>query len=524
LFEHSSSGQLSISEDFERLEVVKSIAKGELVTPSLDALKTNALELTLWSPFVLSISCDENDSTDLDSRALSYDEFLDAIQRDIEFEFDSCIIRLTCYKDPATLATPVFSLNAFVKYLNGLNYKELLVLLWSKFKPNLYLAFELAEDFATEFGTGSIFFLKGRKHPSTEETATLQSLRNDRFNSIRNVCHFENAAECQFIPDDFKLTHSDNCPDSVTDMLEKLCGITSIISLFDISRLVDVGIEYKLNGYKSISGTLMARNLHQGSMSEYYKIYNWCYGGGNLSDKIGLTRNLVSIHLVSSDTLELRGNPFDSVRSAFDLYLKQNIKQYIELRGKISDQLVDQTNKATKIAEEFAGSYKKSILAVVSFFASMIIAKIFSTKELHGTFTKEASIIAFAFLAISVAYFILSYVEFNKEKERFIRNYQNLQSRFTDLLVQEDIQRILDGDKVHNDDLAYMNSKIKRFSWLWGLTITIMTLTVLTLSDTYNFHSIWKSDKPPARANSAGHTPRSSPLIPEQASKGKTNQ
>lgn len=495
LFELSGTLPLVVKEDFERLEAVGTIAEGKLVLPEKSILEAASNELLKWSHFTLSITCDEHESVDLDSSLLLYVDFLEAIQSAITFGYTSCKITLTCHKGLETSPCPVFNLNEFVDYLNNLNHKQLLLLLWRKFKPNNYLAFEVVEDFSNEFSTGSIFFLRNRKQPTTDELATLQTSRTERFNSIRNICHFESAAECQFIPEDFKFIVDDNCSELLKNIFERLCGIVSIISLFDITRLVDEGVEFKLNGYKSISGVLSGDKLHKASISEYYKIYNWVYGGGNLSDKIGLTRNLVSIHLASPETLELRGNPFDSVRSAFDLYLKQNIKQYIELRGKISDQLVDQNNKATKIAEEFAGSYKKSVLAVVSFFASIIIAKVFTTKELHGTFTKEASLIAFAFLAISALYFILSYVEFNKEEERFIRNYQNLKSRFTDLLVQEDIDRILDDNKIHKDDVAYMNSKIKRFSILWISTLLIMVLAVLALSDTYNYSWIWQGVK-----------------------------
>lgn len=492
LFESSASLTLTVKEDLERLEAEGPVAANNLIIPIVSLLEECTLELQKVSGFRLSITCDGNDSVDLDSNALDYADFLSSIQRGIDLHFVTCIVKLICYKDSNSSSIPIFNLTEIIKYLNSLNYKQLLLLLWRKFETGNYLAFELVENFASDFGTGSIFFLKDRKYPNHEETATLQSLRIDRFNSIRNVSYFENVAECQFIPDDFSLIHEINCPDSVKMLLNCLCGLFSIVSLFDITRLVDEGIEFKLNGYKSISGTLSANRMHVASISEYYKIYNWVYYGGNLSDKIGLTRNLVSIHLISPENLELRGNPYDSVRSAFDLYLKQNIKQYIELRSKISDQLIDQTNKATKIAEEFAGGYKNSILAVVSFFASVIIAKVFSTKELHGIFTKEASIILFAFLILSAAYFLLSYIEFGKEKNRFVKNYQNLQSRFADLLVKEDIDRILDQDKIHKDDLAYMDSKIFRFSLMWSSTLIIMLLAVLLLSDTYNFYNIGK--------------------------------
>lgn len=42
---------------------------------------------------------------------------------------------------------------------------------------------------------------------------------------------------------------------------------------------------------------------------------NWCYNEGNLIDKIGITRNILSLHLESINNLTLGGNPLFSILS-----------------------------------------------------------------------------------------------------------------------------------------------------------------------------------------------------------------
>lgn len=490
LFEFTASESVWVYEDFNRFEFKTKVAN--FVCPKLAELNDNVNDLLQYSDFRINVFCNDNEPLSLmaTSNNINSSEFLDELNEELDYGFEKCVFEIICDKLGVREAIPVFSLDSFTDYVVKLKSQEQLQIFWRKFAVNGYLAFEILASNGSEFGTDSIFFLKNRSSLTVEEKATVAQMRVGRFSSIRSVCHFESANECQFIPDDFKITKSQDCSVALLDLFSRLCNLISLISLFDITRLTSDGLEYKLNGYKSVSDKVVTDKLHSESGDVYYQISDWVYRSGNLSDKIGLTRNLLSIHLISTETLELKGNPFDSIRSSFEIYLKQNIKQYIELRSKISDQIVDQTNKATKIAEEFAGSYKKSIMAFVSFFASIIIAKVFTTKQLNGAFTREATGIAFAFLAIATIYFIASYVEFDAEKKRFIKNYQNLKSRFRDLLVEEDINKIVDNDQIHRDDLMYMKYKVRRFSWLWTSTILIMLITLLSLSDTYNFATL----------------------------------
>ena len=38
-------------------------------------------------------------------------------------------------------------------------------------------------------------------------------------------------------------------------------------------------------------------------IEEYFEIYKWVYNGGNLNDKIGLARNIISLHFLKKGEL-----------------------------------------------------------------------------------------------------------------------------------------------------------------------------------------------------------------------------
>ena len=519
LFGFADGGMGKVHEDFDRLE--SRGTTGEVVCPPQVALERAAQQLQNWGTFRFGITCGEGESRDFYSEQGNFNQFLDELQADISYGgFDASSFHFVFIKPARREATPVFHLESFVAYLAALKCTEQLKLLWSRFEPRNLLVFELVEDRLSEFGTSTIFFLKGRSALTEAEVASAERARKNRhdsksrFDAIRSVCHFESASICRFIPEDFRLGNRAECPAYLLTFLDRLGSLHNIISLFDITRLTDTGLEYKLNGYKAVTGEIAAGQLTEDTNQQYALVYDWVYEGGNLSDKIGLARNLLSIHLVSPQQLELVGSPFEAIRSAFELYLKQNIKQYIEIRGKVSDQLIDHSNKAGKIAEEFAGSYKKSIMAFVSFFASVIIAKVLTSKNFTHIFTRESTILSFFFLLIAAVYFGASYLEFGSERKRFKESYDNLKNRFKDLLTEGDIDRIMDNDRTHRSDLAYMKTKVRRFSIVWAITLLALLNVVLLLSDTYNYTSVgqWFSRPPqPVQAKQVVPTKKEAP-------------
>jgi hypothetical protein len=268
--------------------------------------------------------------------------------------------------------------------------------------------------------------------------------------------------------------------------------------LFDITSLNENRLEYKINGYKSIKGVIDVKAIPSQGVEEYFSIYQWVYSGGNLNDKIGLARNIISLHFEKAGEVALKGSPFQSIQSSYKVYEKQNIKQYIEIRNKISDQLLDFNNRANKIIESFASGFQKSALALVTFYFSAIAIKVLGQGQFLNVFTLDATLLAIAFLAGSLVYYFVSRWEVIQQRERFVKSYTNLKDRYTDLLDALDIQRILNSDKEFNADLNFIDSKLRAYSRMWWIFLLILFLATITLFLTYNLSQlldtpIWKA-------------------------------
>jgi hypothetical protein len=139
----------------------------------------------------------------------------------------------------------------------------------------------------------------------------------------------------------------------------------------------------------------------------------------------------------------LRGETLASIQSGFKVYEKQNIKQYIEIRNKISDQLLDFNNRANKVIETFAGGFQKSALALITFYFSAIAIKVFGKGDFENVFSPDITLLSITFIVGSFLYFLIARWEVIAQRKRFVNSYTNLKARYTDILVSADIDRIL---------------------------------------------------------------------------------
>lgn len=305
-------------------------------------------------------------------------------------------------------------------------------------------------------------------------------IREKRFNNIIANNHSSFFGKLKVLPEDFIFEGDGSFTSSVKEHIDKVAKILIVSTIFDITDLSENVFYYKLNGYKSISHTEKVEDISTKNLEDFYNIYQWIYTGGNIVDKIGLARNIISLHLNDNSSLELNGNVFESLKSSFKIYEKQNIKQYIEVRNKMSDQLIDYGKRVVTITDNFAGGFQKSALALVTFFSSLIVTKVLAAPKNSADFVFYSTLITGVFIIVTVLYMVVSRMELLQQEERFKKSYQDFKKRYTDLLTDEDIERIVNKDEEHKADVAFIKTKLNWYTNLWiGVLCTISLATII---------------------------------------------
>lgn len=304
-------------------------------------------------------------------------------------------------------------------------------------------------------------------------------IREKRFNNIIANNHSSFFGKLKVLPEDFIFDGDEAFTAKVKEGIDRLAKVLVISAIFDITDLTNNLFYYKLNGYKSISHTENIDDITTNNLDDFYNIYQWIYNGGNIIDKIGLARNIISLHLKDGSSLELSGNVFESLKSSFKIYEKQNIKQYIEVRNKMSDQLLDYSKRVITITDNFASGFQKSALALVTFFSSLIVTKVLAAPKNNADFIFYSTLITGVFIGVTLLYMIVSRMELIQQKNRFKKSYKDFKKRYTDLLTDEDIERIVNNDEEHKADLAFITTKLRWYTNLWIGVLCLISLSTL---------------------------------------------
>lgn len=467
----------------ENVDKVVLSTKADISLPSVSDFKQALSFLNDRDRIFISLQIGENDAITYTNDPDTFIEDCASALKIRDIEPISFSIKIEKRKKENKIS--IYSLDSFVEYLNSLQILDV----FSVFKDicnstSGFVFFELQNKKQLCFYTKTIQFAS---REDGIKVLDITEIRNTRREEIKNICHTNLINKYAFLPEDFhEISNSEHKELSL--IFKRLSLLTSISYLFDIVQIDNMCIYYKLNGYKAINGHVNLQDLDITSEGEYYKIYEWGYCDGNIVDKVGLARNIVSLHLSQFDNIVLGGNPFYSILSSFEIYRKQNIKQYIEIRNKISDNLLDFKNKADKIVEDFASDFKKSLFTFVSFFASVIIIQVLRNGNFIGVFTIDVTILSITFLLIMILILFASNWEIQTQKKRYNKTYQNMKDRYQDLLNEDDIRRILNNDKDYNANIGFIERKRKMISYLWcgSVVVLFISISVLYLINKYS--------------------------------------
>ena len=85
-----------------------------------------------------------------------------------------------------------------------------------------------------------------------------------------------------------------------------------------------------------------------------------------------MARNIISIDFRNSLN-NIDDKTLASIKSNYNIYLKENVDRYIELKNQITNNILDLSMKSRDIIAEFSSNFKNAFMANLSFIFSMFI-------------------------------------------------------------------------------------------------------------------------------------------------------
>ena len=314
----------------------------------------------------------------------------------------------------------VYCPDIFAKYLKDYNLKDFLSLFNDICGKYHNICFEYQEGTISLIGFSLAFVSKG--HVAVFRPKPI--LNTDVITQGKYLCCndliFDN-----LLPTDFELSGTDSNDDELLPLFKNAALLYSLCFLFDFISIRGNKLEYKLNGYKTITGHISVDSVENSkvdtdSWAKYLEIFKWQYNSGNLTDKSAIARNIISLNIVDETKLSLREGAFDAISSNYRIYEKENVKQYIEIRNNVSNQLRDYQKYIITIYDDFEGSFKKLFFSFLTFaFTTAIIRVLAKNMEDNVLVPDTIILLLLGFCLVSFIYYFYARWERDKKVKLF---------------------------------------------------------------------------------------------------------
>lgn len=452
-----------IQETFDTLSLstTLSVPMSEFIPKLFDELKT----LSSRDDFELFFDVCGNHIKILDCSADSLRKLQGHIaDNSDESEYE---IELKIRKNQIESTFSIYFLDKFSEYLEEESLLNLIRTISEHFSHNLKF-----EVFSTidSFGSDSIKFFQAQEFSQTNGTFS-ELNRADKLELLSENSSTSNI-NINVLPSDFYLLYNSSYH-KINEFFHKACATLSLIFISNSSELKNTDLlSYKINGYKTVT----CDGVTVTSLSEIYKllfkIYAWAYEGGNSSDKIGLVRNVLSIHLDSNGNIKFDIKAWEAIKSNYQIYLKGNIQSYLEVKNKIGEFVIESTSKTYVMADEILDSLKNNILILLTFLLSAVVV---------DGFKDNGQIIIFSnrYLAIVIILTLISSLWLLMTKNELVNRFDSasdtikeiLRLNYNKILMESEIDECVDPVIIKNKN--YLNNQIKRYSFWWATILTV---------------------------------------------------
>ena len=169
--------------------------------------------------------------------------------------------------------------------------------------------------------------------------------------------------------------------------------------------------------------------------------------------------------------MELDDTVIASIQSNYKLYLKNNVKEYLELKNKVAEFINNTLAKTGEYATALLDKFKSNLIAIFGFLFSVILANIVSDQPLDNIFTRQITVLMESVVLGSFVYLCICYGQFRFEVKKVYESYEYLKANYESILTVEDIREIFNNDKM----LTTMKETIKR-SEIFFVSVWIISL------------------------------------------------
>lgn len=415
----------------------------------------------------------ENEDSFIIHRHTLEEEYSAFIEEILEDEIIS--VKIEINKSMSAGHFSIYRFHKFAEDIISLSTEEILKV-FSMFlnEAQTNIVFELFDN-NNIFYTKTMFFL-----PMENSEIICSFNRKQRLLECRDTSCFYNQDAYELLPDDFKIEvgYEGNPFKEIFLKMETVLAASLIAS----NAMIQEGqMKLQIMGQRSVEYTCRLDKVNGNPV--LYKIYDWIYSGASFIDKAIIARNIICLHCKYEPLLSLDVKVLSSIQSNYNLYLKDNVAQYLELKNKVAEFISDIVSRTGEYATELLDKFKANMIAVFGFLFSVVIADIVSDQPLDNIFTKDITVIMELILAGSVVYLFICYGQSKYQIKKVYDSYENLKKIYDGILTEDDICECFQNDYLIQNMKKTISRSEKIYLFIWSAFLVVLLVIVESISE-----------------------------------------
>lgn len=447
--------------------------KDEIVrlTALLPARDTVALSLKIAKPIF--------QSTDI---AHDVDKIIETLS-DTLYQDEEIEIKLQIDKKLDVGQKSVYDYQVYCEYLGNLNLHDFL----NEYSHQLHqgiLTFEVFDEGQREWATQTCLV---RSYRSEAQPTAIKAEERIEINKMRErLCHSENTYG-SLVPKDFIITSGLVAEDKLQDVFQRVALMFILMHLYDYSSLLATEYRFKLCGYKTHAGIIATNKVSElpfkiKDYNDLYLIYKWCYEYGQRDEKIAIARNVVSLNMVFENgkppKFEIEENVYETVRSNYDFFERDHIRQYVDLHSKLNETILGLEDKMIVCVNKFIQEFKTGLFVIATFMTSSIILRFLGKAQNFTPIIKGFSLALIIIYALSFSY---TYWETNKAIGQYSDKFDAVKRRYKGILSPQEKLELFGDEKLypHGKGIKFAQQRLKNYAKAWIAMAVVLAVVVL---------------------------------------------
>ena len=440
--------------DHFEMKLVRCLTSSEAIEKTNSIVEALA-ELPSRDKFALTVGISGDDLTISDSSERGrVEEHISSHHEDGE----SIDFQIEVLKDVAQQRLSVYSLTAFADYLGRSPLSDALAALAKRFQERL-----IFECYSGSPGIGSATLNFVKFGDSISEHTTPLEWRGRALELLQDNA-YRTGNTGTLLPQDFSVVQSIG----VAPLDEFMARAGTALSIMFLSNVADIRgdqLSYRISGYKLLTGTVenVADLIEGGS---FQKIASWACGAEGSSDKIGLARNVISLCVQHLKEVPAHPEIWDAIQSNYQIYLKENIATYLEVRNKLAELLVESTHKAHSLVEGLLDSIRNGVLVIMTFLLTVVVINGLKDTGVQVIFSREYLAIVLALLVLITLVTWASCVDARSRFDQSSGATKTLLKRmYAHVMMAKEIE-----DQVNptiSESLVYLNRQARKYFIAW---------------------------------------------------------